>query len=130
MSFRYIKGGEGIAPAVGAYSPAVIAGETCYLSGQIALRADGTLAAGDAASQTKVVMQNISAILAAADLSLKDVVLVQILLANIADFSAVNAAYAECLPDDHRPARVTYQAGALPLGAGVEIQTIAVRQGQ
>jgi 2-iminobutanoate/2-iminopropanoate deaminase len=124
---QFIREGKGIPAPVGAYSPAVMAGDTCYLSGQIALLEDGTLSSADAAGQTKVVMGNIGAILAAAGLGFDRVVLAQILLGDVADFGAVNAAYAECLPEGHRPARVTYQAGALPLGAKVEIQVIAVK---
>ncbi|MFF4253940.1 RidA family protein [Streptomyces sp. NPDC001663] len=120
--------GPGIPPAAGPYSPAVVVGDTCYLSGQIALDPAGALVGEDAAAQTVQVMSNIGAVLDAAGFRFEDLVLVTILLADIADFASVNDAYAAALPERVRPARVTYQAGALPLGALVEIQTTAVRQ--
>jgi len=126
-SNTYVQSGPGIPPAAGPYSPAVVAGNACYLSGQIALNDTGSLVGENAADQTTAIMHNITAVLDAAGFALEDLVLVTILLADIADFATVNAAYAEALPDGPRPARVTYQAGALPLGALVEIQTTAVR---
>lgn len=125
--FKYIREGKGIPPAAGAYSPAIVAGDTCFVSGQIALLPTGQLAGGDAAEQTKIAMANIIAILDAADLGLENVVMVQILLADVRDFPAVNQVYASMLPHGHFPARVTSQAGALPLGALVEIQVTAIR---
>lgn len=123
---KFIKHGAGIPPAAGSYSPGVIVGNTFYLSGQIALLEDGTLLQGDAAEQTTLVMKNIAAVLKAGGTSFSNVAMVQILLADVNDFKKVDVAYASALPEGHFPARVTYQAGALPLNALVEIQVIAV----
>ncbi|MFJ9565068.1 Rid family hydrolase [Streptomyces fuscichromogenes] len=112
---------------MGPYSPAMVAGDTCYASGQIALDQTGSLVGDDAAGQTVQIMSNIGAVLSAAGFRFEDLVLATILLADIADFASVNGAYAAALPEGVRPARVTYQAGALPLGALVEIQATAVR---
>jgi 2-iminobutanoate/2-iminopropanoate deaminase len=122
-----ISGGPGIPPAAGPYSPAIVAGDTCYVSGQIALDTGGSLVGESVAEQTEQVMKNIGAVLNAASFRFADLVLVTVLLADVADFATVNETYAAALPENVRPARVTYQVGALPLGALVEIQAIAVR---
>lgn len=127
MSTHHVVDGPGIPPPAGPYSPAVVAGDTCYISGQVALDEQGVLLDGDAAAQTAVVMRNVANVARAAGFALSDLVLVTILLADIADFAVVNDAYAAALPGGARPARMTFQAGALPLGAAVEIQAVAAR---
>lgn len=129
MTHRLITEGPGVPPAAGAYSPGVVAGETLYVSGQIALDAEGTLRSGTPAEEAELAMGNVLAVLTAAGFAPTDLVLVQILLADVAAFAAVDGAYAALLPAGHRPARMTFQAGALPLGAQVEIQAVAVRRG-
>ena len=114
--------------AVGPYSQAVevAAGKTLYISGQIPLDpATGTMPEGIEA-QTVQVFANISAVLSEAGYSFDDVVKCTVLLADIADFAAVNAVYARYYTCD-MPARAAYQVAALPLGARVEIETIAVK---
>jgi 2-iminobutanoate/2-iminopropanoate deaminase len=124
---RVILEGPGIPPAAGPYSPAVVAGDTCYVSGQIALNTAGELSGDGVAEQTAQVMRNIGAVLTAAGFEYADLALVTILLADVADFAIVNEVYGSALPEGVRPARVTYQVGALPLGALIEIQATAVR---
>ena len=119
--------------AVGPYSQAVevateagTAGKTLYISGQIPLDpATGKMPEGIEA-QTEQVFANISAILTAAGYMFDDVVKCTVLLADMADFAAVNAIYARYYTRD-MPARAAYQVAALPLGARVEIETIAVK---
>ncbi len=114
--------------AVGPYSQAVevAAGKTLWVSGQIPIDpATGTMAEGIEA-QTEQVFANVSAILTAAGYGFDDVVKCTVLLADIADFAAVNAVYARYYTHD-MPARAAYQVAALPLGARVEIETIAVK---
>lgn len=112
--------------AVGPYSQAVEAGSTVYVSGQIpVVPSDGTIPDGIEA-QTAQSLRNVGAILAAAGLGYSDVVKTTVLLADIADFKAMNAVYAEFFTKD-QPARACYQVAALPLGVKVEIEAIAVR---
>ncbi len=114
--------------AVGPYSQAVevAAGRTLYISGQIPLDpATGTMPEGIEA-QTEQVFANIEAILTAAGYTFDDVVKSTVLLADIADFAKVNAIYAQHYTRQ-MPARAAYQVAALPLGARVEIETIAVK---
>ena len=112
--------------AVGPYSQAVDLNGTLYLSGQLPIDpATGKMAEGIEA-QTRQALRNIGAILAAAGLGHADIVKTTVLLADIADFAAMNAVYAEFFPTD-KPARVCYQVAALPLGARVEIDAVAGR---
>jgi 2-iminobutanoate/2-iminopropanoate deaminase len=112
--------------AVGPYSQAVEAGGTLYVSGQLPLDpATGTMPEGVEA-QAEQVFANILAILTAAGYTFDDVVKSTVLLADIADFAVVNAIYARYYTRD-MPARAAYQVAALPMGARVEIETIAVK---
>lgn len=112
--------------AVGPYSQAVEANGTLYISGQIPLDpSTGAMPEGIEA-QTERVFANIAAILDEAGYGFGDVVKCTVLLADIADFAAVNAVYARYYTKD-MPARAAYQVAALPMGARVEIETIAVK---
>ncbi len=113
---------------VGPYPQALAAGPFVFISGQIPLDAGGNLVEGDIVVQTVQVIQNLRAILAAAGLTLKDVVKTSVYLADLADFKEMNRAYAEFFPE-HPPARTTIQAGALPRGATIEIDAIALKKG-
>ncbi len=113
--------------AVGPYSQAVLAGDTLYISGQIALDpATGAMVGATAAEQTAQVFRNIEAILRAAGLGFNNVVKMTVLLADIKEFAAVNEVYAKHFTGDF-PARAAYQVTALPKGALVEIETIAYK---
>ncbi len=112
--------------AIGPYAQAVRAGGFLFCSGQIPIdpaTSELNLFNGDVAQQTGLVLKNISAVLAAEGLSLRDVVKTTIYLSDMKHFSAVNAVYASCF-GDHRPARTTVAVG-LPKGADVEIDVVA-----
>lgn len=113
--------------AIGPYSQAVTAGPYVFTSGQIGLDpASGRIVDGDVSAQTRQVMANLAAVLAAAELTFADVVKTTIFLADMNDFAAVNAVYAESFVSAP-PARSTVAAAGLPRGALVEIETIALR---
>ena len=117
--------------AIGPYSQAVVVPmgdrEMIFCSGQIPLDpATGTLIEGDVAAQTRRVLDNLTAVLAAAGASLADVVKTTIYLASMDDFAVVNAEYAPRFPAN-APARVTVQVAGLPRKALVEIDAIAIR---
>jgi 2-iminobutanoate/2-iminopropanoate deaminase len=114
-----------IAPPVGPFSPAIRAGETVYLSGQVSQDpVTGKLVDGGVAQQTDQILKNVDAVLQAAGLTLRDVVRVGVFLADMRDFQAMNAVYAKWFEAPY-PARTTVAAAALPLGALVEIDVIA-----
>ena len=110
--------------AVGPYSQAVLVNGLLFVSGQIPVNpADGSVAESIEA-QSHQALKNVGAILAEAGLSYEDVVKTTVLLADIADFKAMNAVYAEYFTQD-KPARACFQVAALPLGVKVEIEVIA-----
>lgn len=113
--------------AIGPYSQAVQAGNMLFVSGQIPIDpATGEFAGSDIATQTNQSLTNIKNILAAAGYSLNDVVKTTVLLADIADFAAMNAVYAEYFTEN-KPARAAFAVKDLPRGALVEIEAIAAK---
>ncbi|MEB3362629.1 MAG: Rid family detoxifying hydrolase [Synechococcaceae cyanobacterium] len=117
------------APApVGPYNQAVLAGGVLYCSGQIALDpSSGVLVgAGDVETETRQVLANLQAVLDAAGASPKQVVRTTVFLTDLEDFGRVNALYAEVFGEGVSPARACVQVAALPKGAKVEIDAIAV----
>lgn len=112
--------------AIGPYSQAVWAGDTLYLSGQLGLDpASGVLPEG-VENQAHAAMRNIGAILEAAGLTYDNVVKTTVFVWDLKDFSAVNDVYASYFAGDY-PARSCVQAAALPKGALVEIECVAVK---
>ena len=110
--------------AVGPYSQAVLVNGLLFVSGQIPVNpADGSVAES-IEDQSHQALKNVGAILAEAGLSYEDVVKTTVLLADIADFKAMNTVYAEYFTQD-KPARACFQVAALPLGVKVEIEVIA-----
>lgn len=103
-------------------------GALVHVSGQIPLDpATGALVDGGIEAQAERALANVGAILAAAGLGWADVVKTTVLLADIADFKAVNEVYARHVTGPVLPARAAFAVAALPLGAGVEIEAVAVR---
>ena len=116
---------QGTTP-VGAYSPGIIAeGRFLYVSGQGPL-IDGKYDPASAEEETRLTLENIGRILASAGAGFDDVVRCGCFLADINDFNAFNGVYIRFMPDPP-PARSTFQVGALPRGALVEIEAIARR---
>ncbi len=116
---------ENAPAAIGPYSQAVRAGNTVYVSGQIPIDPEtGAFAGEDIASQTRQSLTNIRNILKAAGMDMSNVVKTTVLLADIADFAAMNEVYAEFFSEPY-PARAAFQAAAIPKGAKVEIEATA-----
>ncbi len=112
--------------AIGPYSQAIRGGNTVYVSGQLPIDpATGEFAGPDIASQTRQSLTNIRNILAEAGMSMANVTKTTVLLADIAEFGAMNEVYAEFFTEPY-PARAAFQAAALPKGAKVEIECVAV----
>ena len=111
--------------AIGPYSQAVQTGNMLFVSGQIPIDpATGEFAGNDITTQTNQSLTNIKNILAAAGYTLNDVVKTTVLLADIADFAAMNTVYAEYFCEN-KPARAAFAVKDLPRGALVEIEAIA-----
>lgn len=113
--------------AIGPYSQALLVGKTLYLSGQLGIDpATGKLVEGDTAAQARQALENVMTLLMEANMSMHDVVQVQVFLADIDDFGTVNEVYKTFFSEPY-PARAAIQAGALPAGASVEILITAVK---
>ena len=115
------------APAVvGPYSQAVKAGNLLFTAGQIALSPmTGKMVTGTVTEETEQVMQNLQAVLQAAGTSFEQTVKATVLLADMSYFAEMNQVYGKYMGASP-PARTTYQAGALPLAAKVEIELVVI----
>ena len=117
------------APApIGPYNQAVLVGNTLYTSGQIALNPQTMeLVLDDIGTETKQVMENLKAVLAAAEMTFENVIKTSIFIMNMEDFSRINAIYGAYFNEATAPARETVQVAGLPKGVNVEISMIAVK---
>lgn len=117
------------APApVGPYNQAVLAGNTLYTSGQIAINPKtGELVTNNIEDETKQVMENLKIILAEAGMTFENVVKTTIFIKNMNDFSKMNSVYGKYFADGNEPARETVEVGNLPKFVNVEISIIAVK---
>lgn len=124
MSTRAVST-ESAPAAIGPYSQGIIAGGFLFTAGQIAIDpSSGQVVEGDVVDQTKRVLQNLEAVLAAAGASWKDVVKTTVFLQDMKDFPRVNEIYTAVM-GDARPARSTVQVAGLPRGVLVEIELVA-----
>jgi len=118
------------APApIGPYNQATLVGNTLYTSGQIAINpANGELVLDDIITETKLVMENLKAVLAAADMTFLDVVKTSIFISDMHNFSAINTVYGNYFDEKTAPARETVEVSNLPKFVNVEISAIAIKQ--
>ena len=135
LYFRYYRPMKKIistkeAPAaVGPYSQAVRVGSTVYCAGQIPLDPkSGQIVPGDIGAQTRRVLENIAAVLRAESLGFENIVKTTVFLTNLSDFQTMNEIYGSYFKKEP-PARSTVQVPALPKGAHIEIEVIAVANG-
>jgi 2-iminobutanoate/2-iminopropanoate deaminase len=113
--------------AIGPYSQAIVAGGFVHCSGQIAIDpATGELVGGDVRAQTERVMANLAGVLTAAGTNFKRVVKCNVYLVDMADFPAMNEVYGRHFDPAKPPARATVAVAALPRGARVEIDCVAL----
>lgn len=126
MSNKIIFTKEAPAP-IGPYSQAVLAGNTLYVSGQIALDADtGDLINENITEETHAVMKNLEAVLRAADFNFNDIVKCSIFIKNMDEFATINEAYGQYFKSNP-PARETVEVSKLPKNVNVEISCIAFK---
>ncbi|WMI64652.1 RidA family protein [Aestuariibaculum sp. YM273] len=117
------------APApIGPYNQAVLSGNTLYTSGQIALNPEtGELVLDDIKIETKQVMENLKAVLEAADMTFENVIKASIFISDMGEFVNINDVYGSYFNEATAPARETVQVACLPKNVNVEISVIAVK---
>jgi 2-iminobutanoate/2-iminopropanoate deaminase len=117
------------APApIGPYSQAVMSGNMLYTSGQIAINPKtGELVMDSISAETKQVMENIKAVLAAAEMTFENVIKTSIFISDMNDFSVINEVYATYFNPETAPARETVEVANLPKYVNVEISVIAAK---
>ena len=116
------------APApIGPYSQAVLFGNTLYTSGQIAINPEsGALVLDTIELETEQVMQNLKAVLEAANMTFENVIKSTIYIMDMNDFSRINTIYSKSFDEDNAPARETVQVSCLPKNVNIEISVIAM----
>lgn len=113
---------------IGPYNQAVLVGNTLYTSGQIALNPKTMeLVLDDIETETKQVMENMKAVLDAAEMTFENVVKTTIFIMNMEDFSRINAVYGGYFNEATAPARETVQVACLPKSVNIEISMIAIK---
>ena len=118
------------APApIGPYNQAILVGKTLYTSGQIAINpGTGFLVLDNIEAETKQVMENLQAVLEAADMTFNDVVKTSIFIMNMNDFTKINSVYGSYFDEKTAPARETVQVACLPKNVNIEITMIAIKE--
>ena len=116
------------APApIGPYNQAILKGNTLYISGQIAInQKTGQLITTTIEAETEQVMQNLKAVLEAAEMSFENVVKSTLFIMNMNDFTSINTVYGSYFNEKTAPARETVQVSGLPKNVNVEISMIAI----
>lgn len=116
------------APApIGPYSQAILSGNTLYTSGQIAINPKtNELVTDSIETETEQVMQNLKAVLEAANMSFDNVIKATIFIMNMGDFVKINSIYSQFFTNENAPARETVQVSCLPKYVNIEISMIAV----
>ncbi|MFK7059341.1 RidA family protein [Flavobacterium oreochromis] len=117
------------APApIGPYSQAILIKDTLYTSGQIAINPESSeLILTSIEEETEQVMQNLKAVLEAANMSFENVIKTTIFIMNMGDFAKINSVYGKYFEEATAPARETVQVATLPKNVNIEISMIAVR---
>jgi len=117
------------APApIGPYNQAVLSGNTLYTSGQIAINPKtGRLEINDIKAETTLVMENLKAVLSAADMTFENVIKSSIFISDMNNFGMINEVYGNYFNDETAPARETVEVANLPKFVNVEISMIAVK---
>ncbi|MCW7538086.1 RidA family protein [Aquabacterium sp. A7-Y] len=124
---RFITSGPGLPSWSSPISHAVVVNDTCYLSGQLSLDAEGRYVPGTPAQEAQLAFRNLFSALAAAGFEPADLVFIDIAFVDLRGVPEVNGVYESLFPPGQRPARTIYQAAALPFGGKVKVTAVAVR---
>ena len=124
---KIIKAHKAPAP-IGPYHQAVLSGNTLYTSGQIAINLKtGNVISATISEETRLVMEHLKEVLAAADMTFENVIKTSIFISDMNNFGEINSVYGDYFNEESAPARETVEVAALPKSANVEISAIAVK---
>lgn len=124
---KIIKTHKAPAP-IGPYNQAVLSGNTLYTSGQIAINLEtGNVISSTISEETRLVMEHLKEVLAAADMTFENVIKTSIFISDMNNFGEINSVYGDYFNEESAPARETVEVAALPKSANVEISAIAVK---
>ena len=124
---KIIKTHKAPAP-IGPYNQAVLSGNTLYTSGQIAINLEtGNVISATISEETRLVMEHLKEVLAAADMTFENVIKTSIFISDMNNFGEINSVYGDYFNEESAPARETVEVAALPKFANVEISAIAVK---
>jgi enamine deaminase RidA (YjgF/YER057c/UK114 family) len=124
---KFITKGDGLPEWSAPISHAVVAGNTCYLSGQLSIDENGSYVPGTGKEEAQRAFLNVENVLRASGFALRDMVFVDIAFLDLADLPDVNTVFAGLFAEGARPARTVYQAAALPYGARIKVAGVAIR---
>jgi 2-iminobutanoate/2-iminopropanoate deaminase len=127
MARRYVVSAPDLPSWSAPISQAVVAGQHCYISGQLAVDRAGVFRPGTVRAEGELAFQNLFAVLNAAEFTREDLAFVDIAMMDLAELPQVNALFAELFPEGRRPARTVYQVAALPYGSKIKVRGVAVR---
>lgn len=126
-SKKYITKGEGLPNWSNPISHAVVANNMCFVSGQLAVNADGAYVPGTIEEEGILAFSNFFAAIKNAGFAKEDIVFIDIAFENLKDLPPINQLFIELFPEGKRPARTIYQAAALPFGGKIKITGTAVK---
>lgn len=123
----YITTGENIPNPTAPISNAVVAGNYCHVSGQLAVDKNGVFVGGTTLEQTHLAFNNVFAILKAADFAKEDIVFIDLAFIDLKDISEINQFYDSLFELGRKPARTVYQVAALPFDGRIKVMVIAIK---
>jgi 2-iminobutanoate/2-iminopropanoate deaminase len=123
----YITTGENIPTPTAPISNAVVAGNYCHVSGQVAVDKNGVFVGGTTLEQAQLAFKNVFAILKEANFSKEDIVFIDLAFIDLKDISVINQFYDSLFETGRKPARTVYQAAALPFDGRIKVMAIAIK---
>jgi 2-iminobutanoate/2-iminopropanoate deaminase len=124
---KFVTTGENIPTSVAPISQAVVAGNYCHISGQIAIGQDGSFVGGTIEQQTVLAFNNLFAVLKAAGFVREEIVFIDLAFTDLADLATITPYYESLFKNGRKPARTVYQAAALPAGARFKVMAVAIK---
>jgi 2-iminobutanoate/2-iminopropanoate deaminase len=123
----YITTGENIPTPTAPISNAVVAGNYCHVSGQLAVDKNSVFVGGTTLEQAQLAFNNVFAILKEANFSKEDIVFIDLAFIDLKDISVINQFFDSLFETGRKPARTIYQAAALPFDGRIKVMAIAIK---